>query len=178
MDRVLQLSMYALKRLKNFDYIKLWYFTPQGCDEAILLDQTCNQDALALMQVNSIMTLRLIDAVTASKNVLSDEALSWDHICLAQQVMLHHMKELAWEEEYIFVLADFFLRLHLHPKRLHKHWQEAIILYQAQIRQDWHRKLSNIHAEEVFNISAINENLLKDLVEKVSDQKKAKMMQQ
>ncbi|KAF9441041.1 hypothetical protein P691DRAFT_685341, partial [Macrolepiota fuliginosa MF-IS2] len=83
-DRVPQLSMYALKRLKNFNYVELWYFTPQGCDEAILMDQTCDQDPLALTRVDSIMSLKPIDAVTASKNVLSDEALSWDHICLAQ----------------------------------------------------------------------------------------------
>ena len=37
-------SQYARKRLHNFEYVKLWYFTPEGCADAARKSQMNAED--------------------------------------------------------------------------------------------------------------------------------------
>ena len=50
-------SQYTLQKLNTFDYIKLWYFSPEGCADA-----THNNRS----QANDILTIHSVASVRAS----------------------------------------------------------------------------------------------------------------
>ncbi|KAG6905765.1 hypothetical protein DXG01_000843, partial [Tephrocybe rancida] len=53
-------SSYAINKLSNFEYCELWYFSMEGCEDALRTQQTEADDS-------------------ASKRVIQDEELSWEH---------------------------------------------------------------------------------------------------
>ena len=70
-------SQYALSRLEDFEYVELWYFTPEGCSDATQLQTTQHDDAFGLTKVDEFVTLKSISSVKASKNVVADADLTF-----------------------------------------------------------------------------------------------------
>jgi hypothetical protein len=60
------------------------------------------------------LALRSLDATTASKAVIPNKNLSWRDVSAAQKLLLHHMKEQGWLEEYVTSLVQFFFYLDYH----------------------------------------------------------------
>jgi hypothetical protein len=48
-------SQYALQRLKNFEYLELWYLTQEGCANAAQHQHTQNNDTSGLTKVDNIV---------------------------------------------------------------------------------------------------------------------------
>ena len=52
-----QLSAYALYHLMEFKYAELWYFTQEGCTDA-MHQQTQNEDSFGLTKVEDTVSFR------------------------------------------------------------------------------------------------------------------------
>lgn len=162
--RLLQPSAYALKKLRNFDYVELWYFTEKGCEEAQNGAISAPTDVFTLSRVAGTLALKSLDALTASRAVIPDEKLSWRDVSVAQKLLLHHMKEQGWPEEHVSTLATFFFRLEYHDiRRISSLGDDVIVRYQAEIRREWHRLITSPKEQNVFDIGDISLDRLDEI---------------
>ncbi|EKM75267.1 hypothetical protein AGABI1DRAFT_46743 [Agaricus bisporus var. burnettii JB137-S8] len=162
--RLPQPSAYALKKLRNFDYVELWYFTEKGCEEAQNGAISAPTDVFTLSRVAGTLALKSLDASTASRAVIPDEKLSWRDVSVAQKLLLHHMKEQGWPEEHVSTLATFFFRLEYHDiRRTSSLGDDVIVRYQAEIRREWHRLITSPKEQNVFDIGDISLDRLDEI---------------
>ncbi|KAF8801571.1 hypothetical protein BYT27DRAFT_7114696, partial [Phlegmacium glaucopus] len=120
----------TINKLKNFDYVELSYFTPEGC-RAAMEDRdgakTTADKAFGIAEVNGIMALKPMASLKASKNIIKDRDLSWRQMTMGKNLMLHHMSKLGWPEKHINALAHFYFKLEDHPMRLRLNGNEILI---------------------------------------------------
>lgn len=60
-------STFATNKLENFDYIELFYFTREGCLDAMSSQRTEADDTFGLSKMGDLVSLRSISALRASK---------------------------------------------------------------------------------------------------------------
>ncbi|KAF8152698.1 hypothetical protein K438DRAFT_1778439 [Mycena galopus ATCC 62051] len=103
-------SVFTLRKLERFEYIELWYFTREGCDDtaASAANRTINEDAFALTKIDNVVGLRPASSFSTSRKVVKDIDLTWDQLSFAKNSMLSHMKKLAWPAKHVKSLADFW----------------------------------------------------------------------
>ena len=150
-------AQYALRRLEDFDYVELWYFTPEGCADATQLQTTQHNNAFGLTRVDDLVTLKSIASVKASKNVIPDTDLSFRQISMAKNALIPLMTKYQWTEKAINAFAQLFTQLELHPYRQRDFGEWALIIYQARVRREWHDQLK---IGAAFNVGILNEDLL------------------
>jgi hypothetical protein len=107
-------SDYTLARLRKHKYVELWYFTHAGCEDARLANREAGDETFALTSLNSVMTVKPVGSVSASKNTVSNDKLTWDQIQMVQAVLTEHMEKQGWPQNYICALIKFFINLNLH----------------------------------------------------------------
>jgi hypothetical protein len=90
---IAQPSAYALRKLKNKEYIELWYFTEKGCEDARGAVSSNPSDVFAISRIAGSLAFRSLDSTTASKAVVPDENLSMKDITVGQKLLLQHMQE-------------------------------------------------------------------------------------
>ena len=156
-------SCFALYKLKEREYIKLLYFTPEGCTEAATNDHTVAEEAFAFSKVNNLVTLQPISAFKASSKVILNDRLSWCKMSIAKINLLQCMEETGWPKDHILTLATFYLNLENHPKHQELDGDAVLLTYQAQVCREWHIELKSTTGKPAFDISIIND----DLVEKI-----------
>ena len=61
---------YALNKLESFEYVDLWYFTQEGCLDALGNDRF-QEDALGFTKVGDILALKQLSAVKKPLAMLS-----------------------------------------------------------------------------------------------------------
>ena len=160
-------SQYALQRIAAYEYIEMWYFTRDGCFEAMKQAHSQADDAFGLLSTNKVLILRPVVLVKASKNAKADHELPLTDILQARTSYLEHIKEAGWPNKHILALFKFFWNLECHPFRLStRHGDRILATYAAKIRRHWHDRLKSGLA---FNIAIINENLLQHVVTEVND---------
>ncbi|KAF8216350.1 hypothetical protein K438DRAFT_1953303 [Mycena galopus ATCC 62051] len=159
---------FALRKLERFEYIELWYFTREGCDDAAAsaANRTINEDAFALTKVDDVVGLRPASSFSASRKVVKDIDLTWDQLSFAKNSMLSHMTKLAWPAKHVESLADFWYSLETHPTRSLLHGDQIVLTYQSEVRIEWHDCLRR---DQGFNIASINDNLMRRASDKVWD---------
>ncbi|KAG9308075.1 hypothetical protein JVU11DRAFT_12586 [Chiua virens] len=69
-------SQYTLSKLQAFEYVELWYFTKEGCFEALKQARSQPEDTYGLLLTENILTLCPVASVKASKNAKSNHELS------------------------------------------------------------------------------------------------------
>ncbi|KDQ53134.1 hypothetical protein JAAARDRAFT_137548 [Jaapia argillacea MUCL 33604] len=111
-------SPYAINKLQNFKYVELFYFTPQGCLDAVKNAHTAADDALGLTGTDGYVTLRPIAAYKASRNVVRDEDLTWDQMIMGKNAMLQKAKKLGWSVKHVTALMTFYFNLEQHPSHM------------------------------------------------------------
>ncbi|KAF8816899.1 hypothetical protein BYT27DRAFT_7062239, partial [Phlegmacium glaucopus] len=166
-------SPFAINELKNFDYVELSYFTPEGCAAAMEdkdMSKAVADEAFGIAEVNGIMALRPIASLKAAKNVIKDKDLTWRQMTMGKNAMLHHMNKLGWPEKHINALAHFYFKLKDHPMRLRPNRDEILIIFQAVVRREWHDALER---REGFNITNINKTTLRAIADEYHDKKRA-----
>jgi hypothetical protein len=156
-------SSYALSKLRDFEYIELHYFSTEGCAEAAKHDLTVAKDTFALMSSDDRLLLKPMAALKPSSKVLRDEDLNWRQMTMAKNNMLHHMGEEGWPDKHVVALATFFLRLDCHRLRQQPDGDAVLIIYQAQVRREWHEALKTTNDKESFDISIINDQRIDTL---------------
>ncbi|KIK75988.1 hypothetical protein PAXRUDRAFT_18529 [Paxillus rubicundulus Ve08.2h10] len=50
-------SQYAVMRLKNFEFVELWYFSPDGCKDATKSSSSTMEDTFRIAKVDNILTI-------------------------------------------------------------------------------------------------------------------------
>lgn len=162
-------SAYALRRLTDFDYAELWYFTQEGCADA-MHQQTQNEDTFGLSKVDDMVSFRPVSALKASKNVVQDVDLSWRQMEIAKTTLIQQITKCGWADKAITALAQFFMNLEVHHYRQRAYGEHALLVYQARVRRNWHDQLKQGGA---FNIAIINETLLQLIHREIMDKKQA-----
>jgi len=165
-------SAYALRRLADFDYAELWYFTQEGCADA-MHQQTQNEDTFGLTKVDDVVSFRLVSALKASRNVVQDVDLTWRQMEIAKTTLIQHITKCGWAEKAITALAQFFMNLEVHHYRQRAYGEHALLVYQARVRRNWHDQLKQGGG---FNIAIINDTLLQSIHREIMDKKQAESL--
>jgi hypothetical protein len=132
---------YARNRLKNWEYVPLWYFCPEGRAEALTECRKSTDDACK-----------------------QDHELTWGQFGLARFNFLANIRSYNWPKHYIDSLFNFFRNVCTHNLRLRNGGERILLLYASRVRREWHDSLER---GEGFNIGIINERLLDAISEGV-----------
>ncbi|KAF8812977.1 hypothetical protein BYT27DRAFT_7085493 [Phlegmacium glaucopus] len=164
-------AQYALRRIEDFEYVELWYLTPEGCTDATQHQLTQNDDTFGLTKVDDMVTLKSVSSLKASKNVIPDNKLSFRQMSMAKNTFIQLMTKYQWSKKAINAFAHLFTQLELHPYRQREFGERALIIYQARVRREWHDQLK---LGSAFNIGIVNEVLLQSIYKEILD--KAQLM--
>ncbi|KAF8797793.1 hypothetical protein BYT27DRAFT_7124586 [Phlegmacium glaucopus] len=159
-------AQYALKKIEDFEFVELWYLTPEGCSDAMQLQLTQNDDTFGLAKIDNMVALKSVSSLKALKNVIPDNELSFRQMSMAKNAFIPLMTKYQWSEKAINAFAQFFTQLELHPYRQRDFGEQALIIYQAQVRHEWHDQLK---LGSAFNIGIINEDLLQSIYKEILD---------
>jgi len=160
-------AQYAVQKVNNFEYIELWYFSPEGCKDASRNSRSVAEDAYGLTKIDDTMALRPLSAFKASKTALADHDLSFSSFLRAKSSFLVHISKAKWPQSHFDALSLFFWRLENHQIRNNSDIGDLTVLhYASRVRQDWHDRLKR---DEGFNIGIINESLLRSISEELWD---------
>lgn len=108
-------SQYALQKLKQGDYVELWYFSSEGYREAKKEAHSTVDNAFGISRSEELLILRPASTVKASKNVLADHQLPMVEFLCAKNTFLHHAAQQKWPKKHINVLSVFYWNLENHP---------------------------------------------------------------
>lgn len=86
-------AQYALRRIEDFEYVELWYFTPEGCIDAFQHQHTQTDETFGLTKTDDVVTIKAISAIKASKNVIADADLTFRQMSMAKNTMLPLMSK-------------------------------------------------------------------------------------
>ena len=161
-------STYAINKLENFDYVKLFYFTQEGCLDALNNQCTEADDTYRLSKIGDIISFRSISVIWASKNVIQDVDLTWAQMRYAKMSYLQHLGKAGWPQKHIDALTHFFIALKASPFRGRSHGEKILITYQAWVRHHWHDQLKQ-EGDGGFNIAIIDLSLLEMISNEIWD---------
>jgi hypothetical protein len=151
-------SQYALQKLATYDYVKLWYFSPEGCTEAARNHKSHMDDAFGITSANDVLTLRPVASVKASRFARADHDLNFGEFLQAKNSLLQHMKP-SWPSKHITALTEFFWNLEVHSIRHNENGDRIALLYASHICCQWHDDLK-INNGLAFNIALISDALM------------------
>ena len=155
----IQPARHVLKKLEKKEYVELWHFTVQGCQDAALIDIATPDDTFGIVNMEKGLMLQTVGASSVSSKVIKDESLSWDQLSEGKRRLLDAMNSCGWSEHEVRELAKFYLSLDLHPIRSQEYGLQVILCYQDRVRRDWVR---NIRLGDPYLIGTINRDLIKD----------------
>jgi hypothetical protein len=147
-------ARFATDKIKSIEYAELWYFTTEGILNASKISPAAADDAYGLTHADSRLDIQPVKALRTSRNVISDEALSWEQIATARHNLLDAKS--GWPEKHRLALAKIFMNLEV-PKAAGSN-PLALILYQASARRRWHETFKGLSAP--FNLANISKPLL------------------
>jgi hypothetical protein len=158
-DVIQRPSTYALERLRKFEYVELWYFSSEGCNDAAQSQRSATDNTFGISRSDAdIMVLKPVASVRPSRKAVKDEDLTWDQMEIASTLILRHQRQLHWPETATDALAIFWYNLQNHEIRSRPNGQRILLEYQARARREWHAALER--KDEGFNISIIDNDLL------------------
>ncbi|KAG2099903.1 uncharacterized protein F5147DRAFT_763024 [Suillus discolor] len=160
-------AQYAIQKLTNFEYVELWYFSPEGCKDALKSSRSVADNDMSITRTDDQLTLRPTSAFKASKAAMADHELSFSIFLRAKNLFLIQISKAKWPQPNIDALSLFFWHLENHSIRNNSEIGDMVILtYASRVRQDWHDRLKR---DEGFNIGNINENLIRTINEELWD---------
>ena len=154
-------SQYALQKLSSFDFVELWYFSPEGCADAARSNSKSQaDDAFGLSKVDDILTVKSVAAIRASRHAVADHELSFKSFLQAKNSFLVYARKAEWPGENVDVLATFFWRIEMHPLRKTAMGNRIVLTYAARVRRDWHDEIKHGNG---YDISIMNNDLMRDV---------------
>ncbi|KAF8869828.1 hypothetical protein BD779DRAFT_1391540, partial [Infundibulicybe gibba] len=167
-------SQFALHKLKAFEYIELWYFTAEGCREARRSHRAQAEEAFGLTCAgpDDVMTFKPVASLKASAKAIPDADLTWRQMSTAKNCLLTSMAKVGWPQRYTLSLALFYHHLDSHPRRTRRDGEKILLAYHSKARLDWHEALADSESE-AFDISSINESLLRTLADEIWDDRRS-----
>ncbi|KAG1883874.1 uncharacterized protein F5891DRAFT_1243021 [Suillus fuscotomentosus] len=167
-------AQYAIQKLTNFEYVELWYFSPEGCRDALKSSRSIAENDLSITRTDDQLTLRPTSAFKASKAAIADHELSFSIFLRAKNLFLVQISKAKWPRPHIDALSLFFWHLENHSIRNNSDIGDMVILtYASRVRQDWHDRLKR---DEGFNIGNVNENLIRTINEELWDKVRSRTL--
>lgn len=164
-------SKFALKKLADFEYVELYYFTVEACREAAEHERTVAEEAFTLSKVDDTMALKPIGAYKSSSKAVPDSRLTWNEVSIAKTKLLQAMQDAQWPAKHLVALAGFFVNLDAHEIREEEEGELALVQYQAEVRREWMDALTGSGSQKPFDISVINEERLRRIAAKILHQR-------
>jgi hypothetical protein len=159
-------SEHALRKLRAFDYVELWYFTPRGREETAAHAVALKSESFTITQSDSgLALLPSRNAQTSRGTIVKDEHLTFHEMSVAKNGLIAYMEKCGWERPAIRKFMDFYLLLDTHKIRDEPRGDQALVLYQAQARWEWHEEINN--GRVAFDISIINEDRLRQIADSI-----------
>lgn len=164
-------SPFALNKLKNFEYIDLYYFMSEGCaatgEESKVMVLMCLSGQPNLLMWQSMVFLPVIICLQVRSLSLITflQALKDKAGFRARTPLLLVMPKDS------LAITLFFFKLDDHPMWDCPYGDEIIIAFQAKIWQEWHDALDQNNS---FNISKINSDTLQEVADVFYDNLQAK----
>ncbi|KAG1744194.1 hypothetical protein EDB19DRAFT_1927331 [Suillus lakei] len=154
-------SQYAIQKIKNMEYVELWYFSPDGCHEASTTSRSTSDsdDAFGFAKVDGIVALKTIASFKASQKALQDHDLSY---------FLVHIKKNNWPQKHQQALALFFTLITNHEHCMRPRGEKALLRYAGFVRREWHDHLAQ---DQGFNIGLFNNALYNSISDDVWEAK-------
>ncbi|KAH6913670.1 hypothetical protein BKA70DRAFT_1096829 [Coprinopsis sp. MPI-PUGE-AT-0042] len=153
-------SNYAVHKTEAFDYVELWYWTKEGCDEARVTNISTDPDALTLAKIDNQVVLKPSNVSRPSRKVVPDGQLLWSQISVGKSGLLKQMAKSGWPQQYIASLGAFYLELESHAIRHEVMGEQAVIAYADEVRREWFSAIKPNSPKVAFNIGIINEDRL------------------
>ncbi|OAX31370.1 hypothetical protein K503DRAFT_806118 [Rhizopogon vinicolor AM-OR11-026] len=124
-------SQYAIQKLKSFEFVELYYFSPDGCKKAADEAKTSSDDTFGLTRVDDFIALKPVASCKPSCKVIQDHSLDWQQFDLAKNSFLLHINKLSWPEKHQWALTMFFMNIITHPSRNEPLGEKSLLLYAA-----------------------------------------------
>ncbi|KAG2029019.1 hypothetical protein BDR03DRAFT_821871, partial [Suillus americanus] len=121
-------AQYAIQKLTNFEYVELWYFSPEGCKDALKSSRSVADNDLSITRTDDQLTLRPTSAFKASKAALADHELSFSIFLRAKNLFLVQISKAKWPQPNIDALSLFFWHLENHSIRNNSDIGDMVIL--------------------------------------------------
>ncbi|KAF8133227.1 hypothetical protein EV363DRAFT_1162623 [Boletus edulis] len=160
-------SQYALNKLTSFDFVELWYFSLEGCNDAAKYLKSSTDDAFGISSTNDFLTLWPVASVKAAQNARADHQLTFLEFLQARISFLEHIKQASWPEKHVKALAMFFWNLESHPHRITTHGDLIVLHYAARVRRQWHDDLKRNSG--ACDISIISDTLMHNIAWEIND---------
>jgi hypothetical protein len=161
-------SNYATRKMEKGLYVELWYYTNAGLEEAVRSSNTVDDEAMTMLRLpnGSTSWVPAASARTAA-SVTEDKNILWEDFCQAAPRMIVAMEETDWPHDRVAMLAKFWGNLQIHEYRSSRDPldQKTLIVYQAEQRRLWHLAISS--PQGAYNLSRINEEIMRKTREKV-----------
>ncbi|GBE84443.1 predicted protein [Sparassis crispa] len=109
-----RLSVYALEKLRKCEYIGLWYFTEEGCQDAHDSQSFTIDEAFSIAHLDNMMALKPMASCHASRNALQDHDLSWRQMTMGKAVFLIEIQKAGWPQKHRDSLLAFFYAITNH----------------------------------------------------------------
>ncbi|KAG0706722.1 hypothetical protein DFH29DRAFT_995588 [Suillus ampliporus] len=122
-------SQFALQKIKNMEYVELWYFSPDGCRDAADNSRSSSEDAYGFAKVEGMVALKPVASFKASQKALQDHDLSWRQFDLAKTSYLVHLEKCSWPEKHQQALAMFFMLITNHEHRTRSCGEKTLLHY-------------------------------------------------
>ena len=152
--------------VEEFEFIELWYFTPEGCVDALQHQHTQNDDTFGLSKTDGLVTLKSVSSLKASRNIVLDAELSFWQMSMVKNTLIPLMNKYEWTDKAIQVFAQFWTQLKVHPFWQQEYGEKALLVYQAHVHREWHDQMK---LGKGFNISMMNEDLLHSIYREILD---------
>ncbi|KAG6892986.1 hypothetical protein C0992_011657 [Termitomyces sp. T32_za158] len=101
-------ARFAIKKLRECEYIELSYFTPEARAEAAKSESVSSNDVFTLTQEDSLLSLRPVSNFRSKRKVVQDEDLSWEQLSVASICFLEHIIQEKWPNNMVDVMHTFF----------------------------------------------------------------------
>jgi len=163
-------SKYALKKLADYDYVELYYFTVDACKDAAEYERTMAEDAFTLSKIDDTMALKPLNSYKASTKAVPDARLSWQEVSIAKTKLLQCMQEAEWPAKHVMALAGFYVNLDSHEIREEEGGEQVLVQYQAEVRREWMDALIGNGTQKPFDISIVNEERIRRIAAKLLQQ--------
>ncbi|KAG1792599.1 uncharacterized protein HD556DRAFT_1238950, partial [Suillus plorans] len=89
-------AQYVIQKLTNFEFVELWYFSPDGCKEALRSSHSIAENDLSIMMIDDQLTLRPSSALKASKAALADHKLLFSNFLREKNLFLVQISKAEW----------------------------------------------------------------------------------
>ncbi|KAG0697621.1 hypothetical protein DFH29DRAFT_1021513 [Suillus ampliporus] len=162
-------SQFALQKIKNMDYVELWYFSPDGCRDASDTSRSSAEDAFGFAKVDGYVALKPVASFKASQKALQDHDLSWRQFDMAKTSFLIHIDKCGWPEKHQQALVMFFTLITNHEHRMRPRGERTLLRYAGLVRREWHDRLTQ---NQGFNIGIFNAALYNTLSDDIWEEER------